>query len=196
MINLLPPSYKRELESELYWKIILNLEIFLFAFLIALTLILLAVKISCSGLDVAQQILTESEKKVIGLEQKRIEFLGIQDLEGEVKKINTNLSKLNSFYQQEVSPASILESISEILPLGSYLTKFSYRRDYDSSAGRYISKIDILGACPDRESLFQFKKNLEARENFKDIYFPSSNWLNPNNFTISLNIVARPSGSR
>lgn len=180
MINLLPSSYKNELLQEEKWKIILNLEIFLFASLICLSLILLAVKISVAGLDRAQQILTESEKKTVQLEKKRTGVLGIENLEKEIKEINDKLSKLKSFYGGEPNLTRVLQKLSEILPSGSYLTGFSYQKE--------TSQINLSGFCQDRERIFKLKENLESEEDFKELYFPSSNWLSPQNFNLSFKI--------
>ena len=180
MINLLPPQYKKELKQEEKWRTILNLEIFLFAFLIALSLILLSVKINVGGLSRSQQILTESERKVIKLETERAQKLGFQNLDERVEAINLNLSKINSFYQKNPNLTQIFQDLGKILPPNSYLTNFSYQKDG--------FQITLSGFCPDRESLFQLKRNFESQENFKDIHFPSSNWLSPNNFYLSFKI--------
>ena len=180
MINLLPPQYKKELKQEEKWRTILNLEIFLFAFLIALSLILLSVKVSCGGLARSQQILTESERKVIKLETEHAQKLGFQNLDERVEAINLKLSKINSFYQENPNLTQIFQDLSRILPPNSYLTNLSYQKDG--------FQIPLSGFCPDRGSLFQLKKNFESQKNFEDVHFPSSNWLNPNNFYLSFKI--------
>jgi hypothetical protein len=180
VINLLPPQYKNELRNEEKWKIILNLEIFLFGFLIALTLILLSVKINVEGLDKAYLILNESGQKVIKLEKEHTQTLGVQNLKEEVKETNDNLSKLNSFFKEPPDLILTLGRISELLPPNSYLTDFSYQRD--------SNQIILSGFCENREVLFQLKKNLESQGDLKDFYFPSSNWLNPDNFKLSFKL--------
>lgn len=180
MINLLPPSYKKELLQEERWRIILNLEIFLFAFLIALSLILLSVKISTAGLNQTYQILSQSQGKVIKLEKIRLEKLGIQNLEEEIEKVNENLSQLGSFFEENPNLTKVSQNTAKSLPLGSYLTSISYREEN--------SQIVLVGFCPDRESLFQFKNSLENQGSFENFYFPSSNWLSPQTFEIKFTI--------
>ena len=180
MINLLPPSYKKELKREEHWRIVLNLEIFLFAFLISLALILLAFKYSCQGLEEANQILVNSERKVIELEKERQVLLGMEGLGERAQGINQNLSGLVSFFRQQNDLTLIIQDLAGLLPKDSYLTGFSFKNQ--------DSMVNLSGFCPDRDSLYQLKNNLEGKEGFQDLDFPSSNWLNPNNFNISFKI--------
>jgi len=178
MINLLPPSYKKEIRSEERWRIILNLEIFLFAFLVCLSLILLSVKINVQGLKKVNMILVEAERKTIEFEEERQVSLGIEDLEVRIARVNRELPRIASFFRAQTDLASLLEDLAGVLPPGSFLTAFSRPQE--------DSKVTLFGSCPDRDSLYQLKEALEEKESFGELEFPSSNWLDPSNFAIYL----------
>jgi len=180
MINLLPPLYKEGLLREEKWKIVLNLGVFVFSALICLSLIFWTVAISVEGLNKAHKILADAEEKAIKLEEERAVFLGIDGLMAEVKIINDNLTEIISFHEEKVNFESVFESLAESLPPESYFTEFSYQKK--------SGQISVCGFCSTRERLFELKQTLEAKEDFKDIYFPSSNWLHPNEFCLNLKI--------
>lgn len=162
MINLLPPQQKEELLKEERWKLSLILGILVLIFFLFLILILSSIKFSISGKIQSQKIILEMEEK----EFKKAETEGFRE---KIVSINQNLSKLNSFYQEQTDLTEILEKISAILAPEMYLTNLSYQKE--------ASKISLSGFAPNREVLFEFKKNLEKE--FKEVYFPPENWVKP-----------------
>lgn len=167
MINLLPPVEKEELLSEKKKKITIILWLLVLFFLLCLILTLFSVKIYL-------QIQAESQKTL--LDESREEFgqSGIQDFREEINSINLTLTKLDSFYQQKTYFSEILGRISGILPQGIYLTNFSAVFTTEKEENIEIS---LSGFSPTADSLFEFKGNLEKENDFKDIYFPPSNWV-------------------
>ena len=183
MINLLPPLYKEEFLREKKWKIALNLGVFIFAALICLSLIFWTVAISVEGLNKAHKILADAEEKTVKLEEERAAFLGVDGLMAEVRTINDDLTEIISFYEEKVNFENVFEGLAESLPPESYFTEFSYQKK--------SGQISVCGFCPTRERLFELKQILEAREDFKDMYFPSSNWLHPNEFCLNFKIYGQ-----
>ncbi len=165
------------------WKLILNLEIFLFAFLICALLILLTVKIAVGALADSQTVLTEMEENNLRFEEEKRGEADMEDLEENVKEINKTISETRLFFDQKKDLTFFLESFSQILPVESYLTSFSYQKD--------SSKISISGFCPNRDKMVELKENIEKREEIKNLSFPSSNWLNPDKFSLSFEINDR-----
>ena len=176
MINLLPPKEKEELTWEESWKLVLILGMLSLIFLISLSLILFSIKTYISGELKSQKILVE-------LEEKRLEVSEVKDLQKKVVALNQNLFKLDSFYQNQISLTKILEKVSETLPPGIYLTDFSFQKD--------ISQIRISGFSPERETLFEFKRELEKEKDFREIYFPASNWVKPREIDFYLTFKLR-----
>jgi hypothetical protein len=180
MINLLPPSYKKNILMEKRWKSILNLEIFISAFLICAFLIVLTVRIAVNGLAEAQSISTNIEEANLRIEESKTEGISMKDLEMDIRDINKSTTEVNSFFGQKRELTLILDNFSQIIPQDSYLTSFSYQKE--------SSKVFIAGSCPDRERMLELKEGLEKREDVKNISFPSSNWLSPDKFSINFEI--------
>lgn len=172
MINLLPPIQKEELKQEETFKLVLILGTVILAFLISLTLILFSIKISLLADLEIQKIYFEQRKK-------ELESPIIQELEEKIKNYNLTLSKLKTFYQEQLNLTSILEKIFQTLPQGTYLTNFNFNPQ--------ISQISLTGFTPSRETLLQFKENLEKTEYFKEIDFPTKNWLQATDIDFSVN---------
>lgn len=171
MINLLPSQYQKESDREENWRIVMILGTLLLLFLISLVLILFSIKIYLQG-----QI--ESQKILVGLEERIVKDLEGQILLEKIRSVNQDLAKLSSFYQKEIRPSEILEKISQTLSPSMYLTSFFWQRA--------ISQITLSGLAPTREILFQFKKNLEAKKEFTEIFFPPHNWIK--GFDIDFNV--------
>jgi len=164
MINLLPPQYKNELKQERKYKLVLILGIVVLFFLISLSLILLSIKFYTQG-----QV--ESEKILLSLKEKEFKTPETEALQKEVISINQNILKLSSFYQNQANLVEILEKLSQISPSGMYLTSLSYQKTN--------FQISLSGYAPTRETLVQFKENLEKEKEFKEVNFPPSNWVAP-----------------
>ena len=171
MINLLPPQYKEELKQEENYRLILILGILILIFLISLILILFSTEIYIQG-----QV--KSAKILVDLEEEHFQTSEIQLLREKIILANQNLTKLNSFYQTQISSTEILEKISETFPSGIYLTSLSFQKS--------TSQISLFGFSPTRETLFKFKENLEERKEFTEIYFPPSNWVKPTNINFQV----------
>ncbi len=164
MINLLPPRYQQELRQEENRRLILILGTLLLIFLISVTLILFSVKLYIQG-----QL--ESVKVLVDLEEKTLQTSVIQNLRERVNSVNQNLSKLNAFYEEQISSISILEKVFKTLPPEIYLSAFSWQKN--------TSQVAISGFSPNREVLFLFQKNLEEAKEFGEIRFPTQNWIKP-----------------
>lgn len=175
MINLLPPKEKEVFKKEENWKIVLILSFLIFLFLFCFTLVLLAVNFHIWGQVESQKILLESE-------EKKLEISEIQKLEKEIKTTNKKFLELDSFYEKRTDLTSHLNKISEILPKESYLFSLSFSPN--------SSEVILAGFCPNRELLYEFKQNLQAREEFKDVKFPLANWVKPTNidFTVTFKV--------
>lgn len=166
MINLLPSQYKEELLTEETKKLILILGSLIFLFLLSLILILFSIKIY-----LASQL--ESQKIFLDLAKKERESTEAEELENKIESFNQKLSRLDNFYEKQIRPTEILDTIFKKIPLGIYLTNISYSKD--------PSQIFLSGFSPSRETLFQFDKNLKEEFGEKNVKFPEKNWIQPTN---------------
>lgn len=160
MINLLPPQHKKDVLAEEKWKLFLITGVIFLFFLLSLSLTLLAAKIYISGVAFSQKITADLEEKKF-MEHK------IHVTAEQIASINSDMTKLESFYAKRSSPSALLDKISVILPSEIYLASFSMNG----------SSVFLTGRAPTREILLEFKKRLEEEGSFKDIDFPASNWV-------------------
>lgn len=175
MINLLPPQEKQILLKEKQFQEILTLSAIILVAFSFLSLMLFLIKIDLSGrLSLHQEIWQQKNKE--------FEISEIKNLEQEIGFLNQILPKLDSFYQDKFYLINVLEDLAQTLSSELYLTNFSYRNEE--------KEVSVSGFSPSRTVLLEFKKALEVKENFKEIYFPSSNWINPADidFTVTFKI--------
>ena len=171
MINLLPSTEKKDLQTEEKYRLVLILCCLVLIFLISLSLILLSLKIHISGQSDSQKILVRATEKQFQSSQ-------MQKLETEINLINKNLTRLDSFYQDQVSFIGVLEKISKVIPKGMYLTNLALNK----------KEVSLGGFSPSREILFEFKKRLEAESTFEEVYFPPASWVTPKDFTVTFKL--------
>ena len=164
MINLLPPQYKSELIQEEKYKLSLILGIIFLIFLISLILILFAIEIYLTSQVEVQKILIDFGKEQLKTPE-------ITEFKEKITLANQNLLKLDTFYQGQFNLTEILEKVSETLPSGAYLNNLFYQKEN--------SQIRLSGFASNRETLFEFKQNLDKEEGFTEVDFPASNWLKP-----------------
>ena len=164
MINLLPPAEKQKIlvEKKLKQIIIFDL-VFLFS-LICLTLILFSIQINLRAQLAFKQT-------IFGQKQEEFESSKARELEQEIIFYNRIFADIYSFNQEKFLVSDILAELSKAMPAGTNLANFSFQKQ-----GKEIS---LSGAASTREDLLALKQNLEENENFQEIYFPASNWINP-----------------
>jgi len=172
MINILPQRENEIIQSEENKKIILIFEILIIIFFVCLIFILVSIEIYISGRVEAEKIILEQEKA-------EFEKSGIKDFSEKINLANKTFSDLNSFYKNQIKSTEIFYEISQTIPEDIYLTSFSYQKE--------PSRISLFGFSKSREALLQFKKSLEQKENFEDIYFPPSTWINSKDINFNLN---------
>ena len=171
MINILPSTEKENLQTEEKYRLVLILCCLVLFFLISLSLILFSLKIYLAGEGESQRIL-------VAATEKQFQSSQIQELEREINSINKDLAKLNSFYKKQTNLAGFLEKISEIMPEEIYLTNLTLAEN----------EVSLSGYCPSRETLFEFKKIVEAEPAFEEIDFPPASWVTPEDFSVTFKL--------
>lgn len=184
MINLLPPKEKDMLLMEKKKRIAIILWFLVLFFLICLILILFSIKVFSGGqIEVQKSSLAKSEKEFLQSET--------QELQEKINSANSIFKELSSFYQNKVYFSQILEKISKTIPENFYLTNLSVvfypiekEKKEDGTEELKEPKriiISLSGFAPLRQDLLEFKKNLETEQDFKEIFFPASNWVEASN---------------
>lgn len=165
MINLLPPEEKEKLFLEKKKRMVSILWFLVLFFIVCLILILLSIRIYLRAQVKAQEAFLSEIKQESGRTE-------IKEFQERVNLINSELTKLNSFYQKKIYFSEIIEKISKTLPQETYLTNLSVI----FSPAKKI-KVSLSGFSPTREILFEFLKNLEKEQDFKEVSFPPANWV-------------------
>jgi len=178
MINLLPPQAKTELILEEKWKLVMLLGLLFLIFFVCLSLILISINIYISGEAASQKILLEQREKEFRTPQT-------QTLQKNLTVFNQTLSQLDSFYQSQFNTSDVLEKISGLLPSGTYLTNLSCVAQASSKDG-WKTNCSLSGFCPTRETLLDFKTNLENEKSFGEVFFPPASWVKPMNINFSV----------
>ncbi len=183
MINLLSPKEKEILNREERWKVIILLGIFILIFFVCLSSILFSIKTFTAGETEVQKILFSQKEKEFKSSQSQI-------LQEQINIYNEKLLKLETFYQEQSNFAGILGKIYETLPVETYLTSLVITPPSPQLEEKQGMTYHLSGFSPTREKLLEFKKNLEKEENFSEIIFPPSSWVEPVdiNFAVKFNV--------
>lgn len=171
MINLLPQKEKERLLLETKKRLVIIIWCLFCFFIFCFILVLISIKFYLQGQADSLKITLQEIKK--GTEQSEI-----QSFQEKFNAFNISLTKLNSFYQQRFYFSEALEKTSKILPKEAYLTNISATFTVPKEESPYI-QIILSGFIPNREDLFEFKKNLEKEKGVKDVSFPPANWIKP-----------------
>jgi len=175
MINLLPPEEKKMLFLKEKERLATVWSLIILVSLICLALILLSIKFYLLS-D------TDYQKTILEDIRKSQQLISSTDLNLVIKKYNSTLEKVDSFYKKEVYFSQILEDILAIpRSSGLYLTGFSLSRDQSSTI-----KINLSGYGDTREDLLIFKENIENNSKIKNPYFPATCWVEPKNVNFYL----------
>lgn len=167
MINLLPPAYKKELQEEQRFRLLLVWAFSLCVFLICFMLMLVVLRLYLKTQVRSEKFFTAIPQKELAVQNQIIANL---------KQTNTNFSALSRLYAKRLSPATILSHLEKDLPLDLSLV------DLEMS----FSGISLQGFAPTRDSLLTFRKNLEADSLFNAIDFPLTNIATEQNITFTI----------
>jgi len=170
MINLLPSKEKEKLLLERKKRIVVILWFLVLFFLFCLILISFLIKIYL-------QVQVESQKTLLLELEKEFGQSEIRELRKQISSINSTLTKLDSFYQKKIYFSEILEKVSQVLPQEVRPTNLSTVFSLDEEGEKGSVKISLSGFAPTRESLLEFKKNLDQQSDFRDVYFSPENWV-------------------
>jgi Tfp pilus assembly protein PilN len=158
-LNLLPlamvEKYKSAKKVLQTWSLTLIMTLFIWiSFLITLaTYLFMTQQIT------DQQAINLSENKVA---QQRREAVA------EVKDINDISEKVIKIKSASISPQTVFNEINQARPLSVRLIK--YKLDLDGG------KIELKGKAENRQSLLEFKKNLESSNTIASVEIPISNF--------------------
>jgi len=182
MINILPPSFKKELKQEENLRLLVILLILLLLFLLSLSFLLGSLRIYLSGEIKAQEI-------QLIMQQEAFESYGTQEV---IKDMNRNIINVADMYRRQVPLTEILDSIARDLPNDMVIRHFSYTPTREvivrDEPQTILAKLTLSGDAPTRETLFSFKESLEKNILFLSVTFPPSNWATPKDISFSASL--------
>lgn len=183
MINLLPPSFKKELRDEENLRILFILITSFGAFLLVLSFLLFATLAYVWGELSSQKLLASGfERELSQLEQAK-------------QELNAKNADFNAFFriaQRQVPLTGVFDNLAKDLPQEVALTSFSFSAARTTflkgETVQESAQVVLQGASPSRDILSEVRTNLEQNSFFKDLFFPLSNFTNPQNFSASVKI--------
>lgn len=168
MINLLPPSEKKEIEREKIFRIICHFQILIFFFLISLSLCLYFLLIYFQQETAKIENLLFSQK-----------LFSEKSLEKEIEEKNEMLSKVLKSREEKKYFGEILDEISKILPPQIKIRNLKLVLNKDKKV-----EISISGVASKREDLLQLRTTLS--EKFDSVSFPPEIWFEKENINFSV----------
>lgn len=178
MTNLIPPIQKQKLFWERIEKMVFIVWFLVFFFILCLVLVLFSIKTYANSQF-------QSEKATALQSKGEFSSAKVEEFKKKIDLVNSQIIKIDSFYNEKIYFSEILEEISFILPDRIYLKEISLIVDSDKNI-----KTSLQGFSPDRESLFNFREILEEKNEFINISFPPSSWIEKYdiNFSVSFEI--------
>lgn len=189
-INLLPEQEKKEIKKQKYLKKIFIILIFILISILFLLLIIFGLKLYLdSKIEVSQ--------KVISLKEREFREYSFQNFQNIVKQGNEDFFKIQSFWKNQFLITPIFEELDSLVPDTIYFTNLSLQKISQEVQKEKTQKdkiktffqVNISGWADNREDLFYFKKALEGREMFEQIYFSLFSWVKPTNIIFSLSFI-------
>lgn len=185
MINLLPPSYKKELRDEENLRILFILITSFGVFLLVLSLLLLALRVYLWGELSSQKLLSESFAQELSIQSKA---------QQEMQETTADFSALSRTNAGQVSLAETFQHLFSALPSGVSLLSVSFSSPritfLKGETVREHAQVVLQGSSPSREVLSRFRENLEGDAFFRELFFPLANFTNLQNFSLSIKITS------
>lgn len=156
-LDLLPKQKKNELRRKKIFRRILSDE---FLFLLPVVLFILILFNILYLLSFEQK----TSSTINSQTQSQDKYQLLTTYENKFKEVNENASLLLKIQDGHLYWSNVLERVSETLPAGIAITDFS-TKDY---------RIFLIGKAKNRDTLLNFKSNLEANACFSDVVVPLS----------------------
>lgn len=180
MINLLPRPYKDRLRAEENFCLLLILSTAFGVFLVFLALLLFALRAYLWDQIQGQEFLVGSLKEQSLTRSEELK---------NIQNLNITLLAISGLYEKRLSPTTVLKGISSHLKEGMYVSSLSIAslQEIDVQGEKQVKpgKITVTGFATQRETLFEFRENLQKDPLFQNAYFPPSNWVKPTDIIFS-----------
>lgn len=137
MINLLPPEIKEQIQFS-------KRNVILRRYAILTTLVAVALLSTLWAAHVfADRQITELED---GLEQKSMELAEYQELEDQVRKLDSRLNTISRLYDQQTRFSALLEDLAAVLPDGAFINSIVLTGEADQPVQISVSTASFAQA--------------------------------------------------
>ncbi len=174
MINLLPPTEKKQLKLEKKIKLLVIFGLVFLIFLICLILSLFSIKTYIQAQVEAEGIVLEEIKQELETSNSK----GTQQI---IKNYNEKLIKLKRFYSKQVYFTTNLRKVLDLTPSAIYFENLSFKKE------KQATSVTISGFSPTRDILTSFRERMEQEESITEINFSPLSWAKPKNIDFSVN---------
>ncbi|MDP3764642.1 MAG: hypothetical protein Q8Q95_03410 [bacterium] len=166
MINLLPPQEKENIHN-----LLLRRQLHAFVFIIAI--VFFGGAIFMLNTLVFLKIQSGELNQSINLETTTVEADRARSLEGDVKKLNLQLAKYQSFRESGTNLGAVLSRVSDLMPHTIALTSLNIETG--------SKKIILAGQAGQREDIVYMEDKIKKSEYFEKLDSPLTNYLQKNN---------------
>ncbi len=191
MINLLPEQLKKDLR-----KLESRKKIFIILSFLAVALIFLSLLFS--GLEKYVGAKVKTMRDGLAVLQEKLNVPEFNEFQKEVREINQDLLKIQSYFKEQIFIAPIFEKLARIVPQTIYFSSFSFQKKTKEIEKDGIKKtilvfnVYISGWAENRDDLYLFKQKLEQELMFENINFLPNAWLKPKDIDFSFTLNYAP----
>ena len=184
MINLLPPEYKKRNLMEKRKRVVAILWTMLSVAFLCLLLLLFLARVYLNA------EVQENDRRLSSGKVKEYSF--IKSVKKRAQSYQPKMARLAEFYRQKVYFSEILESLEKHLPVDKsiYLTDLSLTTSFSKGKEKKkIIKVSLAGYAAEREGLYKFMEGLKEDKMFREVNFPSDNWVKAKDINFSAELT-------
>lgn len=172
-INFLPEAEKEQVKFLKTRKIM-----FIFGSLLIIFFLVFAFALYLLDRYLISEI--EIQKNLVAQRQNEVKKSEFQELKTKTIELNQNLVRVQALLQKELRFSPVLIKIASLVPQELYLKRLSLKKNKATEKEQEpLGVLTLSGFASTRETLFFFKKSLEAEEGFSEVWFSLESWLKP-----------------
>jgi len=189
MINLLPTEEKEELKLIETCK---KMSVIFVYFLLCLILFISFLFFLNSYIELE----IDELEVLVSMKNKELESYKFQEFKEETLEVNQNLKSISFHQNEEILISSFINEIYKMTPVDIFFESINLEKDSrlienkdtKQTKKEIFANINLSGSASTREVLYFFKKILESKPYFKEVYFSPDSWTKSKNaeFTVRL----------
>lgn len=191
MINLLPTQEKEALALIKRYK---KISVIFVYFLLCLILFIAFLFF----LNLYIELKIEEVEAQVFIKNQELENYKFQEFKEETIEVNQNLGLISSYQEEEILVSPFINEIYKIAPTDISFESINLEKNSRLVVGPNATEkkeeifvvINLSGNVSTREALYSFKKILESKPYFKEVYFSPDSWTRPKDTEFSVKLEA------